>query len=97
MSQEIRELFYMFFAAGGIILLFFVRDCLCSCSGRYLRLRKGIYLFFWLLASFLFYQFAYRGAYGAVSWYSLTAFGIGIVLWKKVLCDIITLYNTVQK
>ena len=45
----------------------------------------------------MFYQFAYRGAYGTVSWYSLLAFAFAIVLWRKRFCDIITLYDTAQK
>lgn len=97
MRQEMQEIFYLFFGGMGVMLLFWVRDFLCSRCRSYPRLRRIVYLSFWVFGAFLFYQFAYRGAYGTVSWYSLIAFGLGIVLWKKVLCDIITLYNTVQK
>ncbi len=97
MRQEMQELFYLFFAGAALMLLFFVRDYLCCrfCPG--VRLYRFLYLCFWIFGAFLAYQFAYRGAFGVVSWYSLLAFGCGIVLWKKVLCDIITLYDTVQK
>lgn len=97
MQREMQELFYLFFGALAVMLLFFVRDILCNRVSHYRNLRRSLYLCFWILASFLMYQFAYRGAYGAVSWYSLAVFGLGIILWKKVLCDIITLYDTVQK
>jgi hypothetical protein len=97
MRQEMQEIFYLFFGGMGIMLLFLVRDFLCIRCRSFPRLRRSVYLAFWIFGAFFFYQFAYRGAYGVVSWYSLLAFGLGIILWKRVFCDIITLYNTVQK
>ena len=97
MRQEMQELFYMFIGGMAVMLLFSVRDLFCRRCRRHPRLRRAVYLIFWIFGAFLFYQFAYRGAYGVVSWYSLLAFGLGIVLWKRGFCDIITLYDTVQK
>ena len=97
MRQEMQEIFYLLFGGRGIMLLFLVRDFLCIRCRSFPRLRRSVYLAFWIFGAFFFYQFAYRGAYGVVSWYSLLAFGLGIILWKRVFCDIITLYNTVQK
>ena len=97
MQREVQALFYFFFGGMSIMFLFRLRDQLCRFCGGYPRLRRSLYLFFWIFAAFLFYQFAYHGAYGVISWYSLLAFGFGIMSWKIGLCDIITLYNTVQK
>lgn len=97
MHHEMQELFYMFAAGLSVGFLFLIRDQACSGCSRYSRLRRSLYLAFWVFAAFLVYQFAYRGAYGIVNWYSLLAFGIGMILWKKRLCDIITLYDNVQK
>ena len=96
MRQEIREIFYMFFAGQGVMLLFYLRDFLCVYIGSYGRFCNFVRLSFWIIASFLAYQFAYCGAYGVISWYSLLAFAGGIVLWKYAFCDIITLYDNVQ-
>ena len=97
MSREMQELFYMFFGGIAVMLLFSVRTQLCTRCRQYQRLRRFLYLIFWVFGGFLFYQFAYKGAYGLVSWYSLLAFGAGIILWKKIFCDIMTLYDTAQK
>lgn len=97
MRQETQEIFYLFFGGMGIMLLFWIRDFLCVRCRPFPWLRRAVYLTFWVFGAFFFYQFAYRGAYGVVSWYSLLAFGFGIVLWKRVFCDILILYNTVQK
>ena len=96
MRQEMREIFYMFFAGQSVMLLFHLRNYICICMKRYDRFCQFIKLIFWLLASFLTYQFAYRGAFGTVSWYSLLAFAGGMILWKYAFCDIITLYDNVQ-
>lgn len=97
MQREVQALFYFFFGGMAVMVLFQIRDQLCRSCYRYPGLRRSLYLLFWSFAAFLFYQFAYQGAYGVISWYSLLAFGFGIMLWKIGLCDIITLYNTVQK
>lgn len=97
MEQEMQALFYSFCGGWAVMLLFQVGGLLCSRCRSYPRLYCVLFLFFWVIASFLCYQFAYRGAYGCVSWYSLIAFGFAILLWRKGFCDIITLYDTVQK
>ena len=97
MQREVQELFYLFAAGLSVGFLFQIRDYVCRRSGRYLRVRHSLYLTFWVFASFLAYQFAYQGAYGVINWYSLLAFGVGMILWKNRLCDIIILYDSVQK
>ena len=96
-KAEIQEIFYLFCAGLAVMLIFSVRDRILSRCVCYKRLYWAVYLMFWVFAAFLFYGFAYLGAYGCISWYSLAAFACGMILWKKKNCDIITLYHTAQK
>lgn len=94
---ETQALFYMFCAGISVMILFFVRNYILNRCHSYRRICDIIYFVFWILAGFLFYEFAYAAAYGCVYWYSLASFAVGIILWNKKFCGIITLYNTVEK
>lgn len=87
----------MFCAGFAIMQLFSVMKILLLKWGQNRRFGHVIYIFFWISAAYLFYEFAYFGAYGCISWYGLGAFGCGMILWKKIFCGIMTLYDNAQK
>ena len=97
MQREMQEIFYMFYGGLSIMMVFLVRDTLVQRCRKYQRVKGFLYLFFWVVAAFLFCQFLYQGAYGVISWYGLLAFGSGIILWKKVFCGILNLNYNVHK
>lgn len=94
---ETQALLFLFCAGIAVMLLFSVRNVILDRCSHHRRVCSFVYLIFWIMAAFLFYEFAYFSAYGCITWYSLAAFGCGIVLWKKRFCGIITLYHTAQK
>lgn len=94
---EIQEIFYLFFAAQVVMLMFSLEKKIQERIQRHKRLCKAVYLCFWVLAAIIFYQFAYAGSYGKLSWYGLAVFGFGIMLWNRRFCDIISMKRTVQK
>lgn len=93
---EMQEIFFLFCAGLAMMLLFAARNMILKRCILHKYLWEFFYLIFWIIAAFLFYEFAYIADFGCISWYSLTAFGCAIVLWNKKLCDIITLYHTVK-
>ena len=97
MQREMQEVCYMFTAGMAIMLLFQARNQILQRVDRYKRLSAFLYLLFWLMAAFLFYQFLYKASYGIVTWYSLLSFAAGCILWKKMFCGILILYANVQK
>jgi len=96
-ESEVQEICYMLYGGMAVSMLFYLRDYLSKRVGKYICLARILYFFFWILAAFLAYQFAYKGAYGVLTWYSFTAFGCGIILWNKVFYDILSLYRYTQK
>lgn len=97
MQREIQEIGYMLAAGMAVMLLFQTRNVLMERFRQHNRLKVFIYLFFWAASAFLFYQFLYNGSYGILSWYSLLAFAAGCILWKKMFCGILILYENAQK
>lgn len=96
-QSQLQEIFYMFCCGIAMMFVFLARDGIIARVRNHRRLHIFLYLFFWLAASFLFCEFLYAASYGRISWYSLAAFAMGCILWKKGFCDIINLYETAQK
>lgn len=94
---EMQEICFLFCGGLAIMLLFAARNQILNQCVPYRNLWRFLYLAFWIMAAFLFYEFAYLADFGCISWYSLMSFGCAIVLWNKKLCGIITLYHTVKK
>ena len=97
MQREMLEIFYLFYAGLAVMLLFFLRDVFCLRLQAYQRAQKAAYLGFWVVAAFLFNRFLYQASYGTLSWYGILAFVLGMILWKRGICVILKLNDTVHK
>ncbi len=88
-ERELHEVFMMFYCGLSVMLLFTAGEKVIErCGGR--RILCGIlYLGMWICASFLFSEFLYSASRGIVSLHGLAAMGVGILLWKKVICGIL--------
>jgi len=95
--REMEEVFFM--VSGGISVAIVSQACrvILAQLRNARRLYIFTYLFSWLCVSYLFCQFLYQGSYGKISWYTLPAFALGCILWKKGFCGIINLYANAQK
>ncbi len=89
-QRELADLFIMFYCGLAIMLVFTGRDRLMERCGSRRRLSLAVYFLSWICAAFLFGRFLYRASRGVVTVYGLLAMGAGILLWKKIICGIIT-------
>lgn len=80
--------------AGVAFSLFYQ---LCSLALSRMQVKKWIRLsaepLFWLAAAVLFWQFLYYCAYGKLSLHTITAFGAGVLLWRKFFCGIMSAHS----
>lgn len=88
-SRELGQVLVMFCCGMGIMLIFSARDYLIRRIGANRRLARTIYLISWISAGFLFSEFTYRGSHGVITLYGILSMTVGILLWKKIIYDII--------
>ena len=97
MGRETQVLFYMFFGGLTIMMLFYIRNFCLMKWRRHPRWCVSFYLFAWIIAAKVFWEFCYRGSWGVLSWYGLMAFALGMILWKKRIYVILKLDVTENK
>ncbi len=89
MYRQIHEFFIMFFCGISIMLIFTVRNFLMNRYHRK-RIKYSLYIGSWIIAGFLFWRFLYCSSYGRISMSGLISMLAGILLWKKLIYDIIS-------
>jgi len=95
--REMEEVFFMVTGGISVAMIFDAYRFMLTKIRESKRLYAAGYLFCWLCMAYLFCQFLYQGSYGKISWYTLPAFALGCILWKKGFCGIINLYANAQK
>lgn len=75
---------------GGIAL-----GCLYDIKGWIYPKETGVggwvcEIIFWMLASYLTFEFLYYCAYGDLSFHSFCALAVGVLLWRKLFRGTIT-------
>lgn len=92
--QQIKVLAVMF--SAGVLVESFRQVKKIFCVSRQKRekaeiLRQVIMeLIFWTISFFIVSMFLYYASYGKLSVHGLLGFLSGVLLWKKICCDIIT-------
>ena len=90
-ARELKEIGFMLASGLSVMLVFWSRDMVIEMLELKGRKRWAVYFISWVAASFLFTEFLYCASYGKLSWYGTAAFTAGILLWKRLFCDIISL------
>lgn len=88
-ERELYEVFMMFYCGLSVMLLFTAGEKVIERCGRRRILCGILYLSMWICASFLCSEFLYRASRGVVTFHGIVAAGMGILLWKKVICGIL--------
>lgn len=93
MSELIRhqlyEIFTMLYCGMAIMLIFDVRKRITVKFRGNKRISVFVYLFSWAAAAFMFHRFVYCASCGRITVAGLAAMALGMLLWKKTVCDII--------
>lgn len=88
-SRELFQIGMMFCCGISVMIVFTARDMLMKRAGDNKRLQWAIYLTAAMAAGFLFSGFLYRGSHGVITLYGIMSMTAGILLWKKIIYDII--------
>lgn len=87
MAEQIKTTIIM--AASGVFVesIWQIKNKICF------RKRKKIIaicdIIFWIVAVFVISAFLYYSSFGSITFHAVAGFLAGLLLWKKICCDII--------